>query len=344
MLMVILPSLELLRSVVPTTHAPIVRDASDAAQRAAAMVRQLMSFAGQRRSGRVQAQSVGDMVRAAVRMCRSTFDRHIELAVTVADVTPTISCDPGGVEQVLMNVLLNARDAVMDAGRSVPKIEVEVDNLVVDVPPIADPTPGRYVRIQVSDDGAGMPDAVREKIFEPFFTTKGLAGGTGLGLASSYAIVRAHGGWIDCESTVGVGTRLSIMLPARAQPHSESQPSPEEVEAPASQPGRCVLVVDDEDAVRRLVCTALEGGGYQALAASSAKEALELVLLDRSMPGAPGHTLPPLLRQELPGCKIVYFTGQAVSAEERAEVDDVVAKPVTMEALLAKIADALLVL
>ncbi len=348
MLMVMLPSLDLLRNIVPPSHKSLVGDATESAERAAAMVRQLMTFAGQRRSGFVAGQQVSELVSTAVRMCRNTFDRHIQLLVNVGADVPNISCDPSGIEQVLMNVLLNARDAVMDAGHSAPKITVSVDHVAVDTPPV----PGlesaqRCVVIVVSDDGIGMDETVRQKIFEPFFTTKGIAKGTGLGLATSYAIVRDHNGWIESDSTAGVGTHIRIHLPTTGETVSKKTGTRrKQNRAQASR----ILIVDDEAAVLRTAAGVLESQDHDVLCASSAQEALTLVretkdialvLLDRSMPGAPGQTLVPVLRRELPHAKILYFTGHEVSAEDLTLVDGVIAKPVNMRELLRRVADAL---
>lgn len=342
LLMVVGPSLDLLAEVVPSSHQQVLADAREAAARAAELVRQLMTFAGQRRTGLRSSQNVGELIDRVVRMCRRTFDRHIELRVRLEEDLPLIACDPAAIEQVLLNVLLNARDAVLASGRLAPTVHVSAA-IVGDVPPTLERAAGRYLRITVSDDGVGMGPEVRARIFEPFFTTKSVAEGTGLGLATSYAMVREHDGWIDCESAPGKGTSVAVHLPVGGEVERRVIPRP-----PASSlPKASILIVDDEDAIRRVVGRMLGVVGYRVTTAESGAEALEvlgrdpaidLILLDRSMPAAPGHTLVGALREASPGARVAYFTGQEVSKDEARSVDGVITKPVTIEQLTASIA------
>ena len=346
LLMVVGPSLELLHEVVPVSHRQLVADARDAAERAADLVRQLMTFTGQRRTGLRSAQDLGPIVERVVRMCRRTFDGHIGIRAAVPARLSAITCDPAAVEQVVLNVMLNARDAVLASGRVSPTISVEV-SIVAHVPPTLERAAGRYLQIAVTDDGIGMPPEVQSRVFEPFFTTKSVAEGTGLGLATSYAVVREHGGFIECESTPGEGTTFAVHFPIGADVDVVPKPRPP---TPSVTPKATVLIVDDEDAIRRVVGRMLGVVGYRVATAASGVEALDLmsgdlevdlILLDRSMPTAPGHTLVERFRQAAPRARVAYFTGQDVSRDEARLVDGVITKPVTIEQLTASIAEIL---
>jgi signal transduction histidine kinase/CheY-like chemotaxis protein len=325
LLMVVGPSLELLHDVVPASHRQLLSDAREAAERAADLVRQLMTFTGQRRTGLRSAQDAGAIVERVIRMCGRTFDRHIAIRASIPSGLPLITCDPAAIEQVVLNVMLNARDAVLASGAVSPTITVEVTT-VAHVPPTLERAAGRYLRIAVSDDGVGMSPDVRSRIFEPFFTTKSVAEGTGLGLATSYAFVREHGGFIECESTPGEGTTLGVHLPVADEVEAAVEPA----RAPPEAPKASILIVDDEDAIRRVVGRMLGVVGYRVATAASGAEALalmtrdpdiDLILLDRSMPSAPspdflGHTLVEALRKAAPRARVAYFTGQEVTKEE----------------------------
>jgi two-component system, cell cycle sensor histidine kinase and response regulator CckA len=348
LLMVVGPSLELLHDVVPASHRQLLSDAREAAERAADLVRQLMTFTGQRRTGLRSAQDAGSIVERVIRMCRRTFDGHIGIRASIPPGLPLITCDPAAIEQVVLNVMLNARDAVLASGAVSPTITVEVTT-VAHVPPTLERVAGRYLQIAVSDDGVGMSPDVRSRIFEPFFTTKSVAEGTGLGLSTSYAFVREHGGFIECESTPGEGTTLGVHLPVSEEVKAAVKPAPPEP-AKAS-----ILIVDDEDAIRRVVGRMLGVVGYRVATAASGAEALalmtrdqeiDLILLDRSMPSAPtpdlrGQTLVEALRQAAPRVRVAYFTGQEVTKEEAGDVDGVITKPVTIEQLTASITEIL---
>jgi PAS domain S-box-containing protein len=351
-LMVLLPSLELLERAVPPEHAQTARDARQSAQRGAEYIRELMTFAGQRGAMARRAHDVGEIVVRTLRMCRRTVDQEIDLDARIASGTPLILCDAAGVEQVLWNVLLNARDALAAleprgvAGEG-PRIHVTVDSVsAVTLPAQVSRRASRYVRIRVEDNGPGMSDEVRRKIFEPFFTTKSVTQASGLGLATSYAIIRDHDGWIACESRQGVGTVISVHLPVTTEePTVVTEPA-----SAASTPGATILLVDDEEAIRHVVSQLLEEeghrviavpGGADALAAARKHREVALVMLDRSMAGMAGHKLVHSLREQLPAARIVYFTGQDVPAKERALVDGIIRKPLSGLALSLAVREAL---
>lgn len=346
MLAAILPTLELLRREVSEPSRALVDDAHHAGTRAAEMVHQLMTFSGQRPSGSWTPCEPSALVRGALAICERTFGRHIVLVSRVPDRLPSIVGDAGGLEQVIVNLLLNARDAVEEAGLESPRLRIDVDVVALGAPQ-ADRRPGDYVRIRVRDEGVGMSADVRERVFEPFFTTKPVDAGTGLGLATSYTIVREHGGWIDCDSAVARGTTFSVFLPvapgAREAVEAANGVAPKPICAR-------VLLVDDEAAVRRVIERLLVAIGHEVVLAhegAAALEALEresgfdVILLDRSMPGAPGERFVPRIRELAPDAKILFFTGQSVSEVERRLVDGVVLKPVTRAQLEESIHRAL---
>ncbi|MBI4956584.1 MAG: response regulator, partial [Myxococcales bacterium] len=341
--MVILPNLELTPLVPPEERLSLVEDARQAAERAAELVRQLVVFAGKDAPAAYAVKDVAPLVERTVAICRGTFDRQTSVEARVASALPLVSMDAGQIEQALLNVCLNARDAMSD--RAVRRLLVEVAALAARAPEL-----GRrgvdadraWVCIRVTDTGHGMDEATRRRLFEPFFTTKPPGKGTGLGLASVYAVMKAHGGWIDVDSTPNVGTTLSLFLPAAEQgsPAVGAPPEPRERAA-----GQHVLVVDDEPLVREVVARVLEDGGYRVSLAAGAGEALEvfertpegfaLVLLDLSMPDGSGRDVCRAMKARRPRQPVVYFSGYPL--DEASEADGVVEKPVGAEALLAAV-------
>jgi PAS domain S-box-containing protein len=340
MLTVVTGTLEVLGKRVSADNRRLVDDALEAALRSAEMVRQLMTFTGQRAQPERRPQDIGSLITQVVEMCRHTFDRHIILSCTVAANLPAIRCTPNEIEQVLMNLLVNARDAVTDSDRSKPTITVAVD--AIPDPRGSDAT---CVRITVTDDGIGMTEDIMRRAFDPFFTTKEVGRGTGLGLTTSFAIVRELEGTITCDSAPGRGTSFVVCVPGTAP----AEPSPARVSRPTAAPRR-VLLVDDDDLVRRVVTSLLTIEGFEveatatgetALAHLATRPALDIILLDRSMPGAPGETYVPRIRVLAPSVPIMLFTGQPVGPDIAALVDRVILKPITSNALVEAI-DALL--
>lgn len=297
-----------------------------------------MTLSGQRQVGRL-AEEVGPIVARVLRTCRGTFEPSIVLREEIQPDLPAIGCDGAAIERALLNVMLNARDAVLAAERAAPVIAVSVRS-VTDAP---SRRPGRYLQIAIRDDGIGMSPEVRQRIFEPFFTTKAASG---LGLTASYAIIRRHGGWIDCASTMGEGTTLAVYLPVEEEIDVQAAPRDSTRESPRARVLASILIVDDEEAIRRVVGRMLRSIGYRVSTAASGVEALasmteagsiDIILLDRSMPSAPGHTLIEAFRQAAPAARLAYFTGHEVSKEDARAVDAVIRKPATIEHLHATI-------
>ena len=224
MLAVIVPILELTTSLVPEAFQPMLRDGSLAASRAVELVRQLMAYAGKSSVPRRARCEVRAIVDAAVSLCRHAIDARIELRVEVSTQPLFLDCDAGQLEQVLVNLLLNARDAMHTMNGQKGRVLVTARALDGTAEAAA-----RHVLIDVVDNGPGMSERVLARMFEPFFTTKPVGKGTGLGLATSYGIVRDHGGVLSCASTLGAGSRFTIKLPLVAHEASEPTTSPESV-------------------------------------------------------------------------------------------------------------------
>jgi PAS domain S-box-containing protein len=340
LLAAILPALELVAPEAPVALREVVSEAIHAARRAAELVRELMTFAGQRRAISRRPEPVASLVERAVGICRSTFDRRITLDAELPGPGLLVDCDAGAIEQVLVNLMLNARDALHGVRDRGPRVTVDVSQ--VDAPDVI-PTARSFVRIRVGDNGAGMTDQVRRRMFEPFFTTKPVGQGTGLGLSTSYAIVHEHGGTIECETEVGRGTRCSVLLPRYEGEPRARRPTPASASA---RPGVHVLLVEDEAPIRKVVDRLLASVGHRVTAVGGTGEALarlpdlgdvSVVLLDRSMPDGLGETIIPDLRRALPGARILLFTGQDVEPEIAALADGVLAKPVTSDDLLTAV-------
>jgi PAS domain S-box-containing protein len=340
MLMGVLPNLELAALRAPIEMLPLLESASESARRAAELVRKLMTYAGRNHSTAQTVEELGALVGRAVELCRTTFDRRIAFDLAY-DTDARARVDATQLEQAILNVLINARDAVESPDVEAPRVEVSVRLVRAGADQLAGHD-GDHVRIRIGDNGVGMDAATAARVFEPFFTTKGVGKGTGLGLATTHAILREHGGFVTCESTRGKGTTFSLYLPRDPSP-------PTHVGAPAglAQPGghETVLVVDDEPSVRRVATLLLRSGGYVVREAGSGGEALALladrelaqrvalVLLDVSMPGLSRHELRSRLR-ELTRARVVYFTGYALDAADADPDDAVLEKPVGAERLL----------
>jgi PAS domain S-box-containing protein len=341
MLTAILPTLDLLGFHVPEEDLPLVEGASHAGRRAAEMVRQLMTFAGGRGPSRnhSRAETVGEVARRAIAMCRHVFGPRIRITESI-DTGEAWLDDAGQVEQALVNILINARDALSEKSEGAPEIRVIVDHPKAKDPDAAALTSEKpLVRFRILDNGPGIPVELRQRIFEPFFTTKAVGQGTGLGLSTSYAIVRNRGGTITCQSSPGGGADFAVILPVSTVA-SASRPS---ADPKLQQRHETIAIVDDEAEVRRVIRLVLERAGHRVLEAGSVAEAtkllsteadIRLLLLDRSLPDGTGRQV----LENLPGLplrmKVVLFSGQDVPDEEVELVHAILAKPVTADELL----------
>lgn len=336
MLTVMLSSLELAGRRSEGDLADLLRGGQEAALKAAQMVRQLLVFSGKSKNVGYRPEDIGALVQRTVDMSAATFGHELELGLRLAPDLPAVRCDAGQLEQALLNVLINSRDALDGREGSAPAIQVSVEHLRADEPRSGE------IRITVSDNGHGMTEEVRGRVFEPFFTTKELGRGTGLGLATTYAIVREHGGRAECHSTLNVGTRVHLFLPAEPEP-TEAAKSDHSM-PPVSGRGERVLVVDDEPMIRELMTEMLGGAGYTVDTAVDGIDAIErvraaagrysVVLLDQSMPRLAGRAALRAIRALEPRLKIICFSGFPAAMEG---ADAVLEKPVPAHRLIETI-------
>lgn len=284
-----------------------------AAQRAAELTRQLLIFS-RRDVAEPEVFDVGDVVRGLESFLRRALGEQVALEVSGSDEHWRVRMDRGRMEQVLVNLAVNARDAMPNGGRLV----IETKNTVVDeafAETRVGLAPGRYVTLTVSDTGVGMDADVIERAFEPFYTTKPVGKGTGLGLATVYGIVAGAGGRVALYSEPGVGTSVRVHLPiSTSEPGAVPMPEPE---APGGN-GQLILIVEDAADVRRITERILLAAGYRTRSAESAEAALrvfeegeriDLVLSDVIMPGTTGIQLVEQLRLREPAQKVVYMSG-----------------------------------
>jgi PAS domain S-box-containing protein len=273
----------------------------DAGRRAAGLTRQLLAFSRKQRL-EVRAVDVAELVRGFAPMLSRLIGEDVKVRLDLALGLPRALADPAQVEQIVLNLAVNARDAMPSGGTLTIAAEAGPD--------------GASVRLSVSDTGEGMSPEVAARVFEPFFTTKAPGKGTGLGLAMVYGIVRQHGGTITVDTAPRKGTRFDVLLPAA--PDAARAPDPAVGTAPARGRGEVVLVVDDEPLVRRAVARALGARGYTVLEAEGGEEALALVdargrvdvlLSDVVMPGMRGPELVRAFRTRCPGRPALLMSG-----------------------------------
>ncbi|MDT4988013.1 MAG: hypothetical protein QOI74_2107, partial [Micromonosporaceae bacterium] len=327
----------------------IVNDAEQiirAGQRGAELTHQLLAFA-RREVVRPRVLDLNQAVTDVEQMLRRSIGGHITLVTRLATDLPATTADPGQLEQVLVNLAVNGRDAMPGGGQLT--IDTGVRTVDADYV-VARPNlnPGRYARLRVSDTGAGMPRDVVDRAFEPFFTTKASGDGTGLGLATVYGIVTQAGGDVSIQSEVGMGTTITILLPT-----TDSEPTEviEDLVVAGEVHGETILVVEDEPALRQVVHRMLSTAGYQVLAAEDGPSAfdqamrhegrIDLILTDVVMPHMLGTDLARQLA-ELPGESVVlYMSGYArpVLASHGTLDSDVhlLEKPFTRRQLLAAV-------
>jgi CheY-like chemotaxis protein len=286
-------------------------------------------------------------------MLRRTIGEHVELAVRLAGALPPVMADPGHVEQVLVNLAVNARDAMPGGGTlSIETDAVEVDDAwSAGMPELHH---GCHVRLRVSDTGSGMSQEVARRAFEPFFTTKPKGEGTGLGLATVYGIVTQAGGQVHVCSEPGIGTSFTVLLPAAADDATAAHPAATEEEPQAQPRSATVLVVEDEEAMRDLTARILRGGGYGVVATGSGRQAIEhagggdaidLLLTDVIMPGMLGKEVAERVRALRPGIRVLYMSGYAQPVlASKGTLDagvSLIEKPFSRTALLDKVREVL---
>jgi len=347
----ILMSIDLLREDVQGAAANELLDSMrTSAERGAGMVRQILSFA-RGVDGEKSPVDLRQIVRDVERVARDTFPKSITFVNTVPKDLWTVSGNATQFHQVLMNLAVNARDAMPDGGT----ITVSAENVDLDEQYAAmavDATPGRYVRLVVSDNGMGMPPEVLSRIYEPFFTTKPVGQGTGLGIPTTLGIVRGHGGFMTVYSDVGKGTVFRVYFPAGAPSSGESASA--EATPPPRGNGELILLVDDDHSVRHVAEATLQAYGYRVVAASDGSDALErfkqvgnqvaLVLTDLTMPVMDGAALMRAISQIDATVPLVAMSGLADVGERHLPSDisvaRVLAKPFTAKTMLRAVAES----
>ena len=336
---------------------PIVRNISQikkAADRAASLIRQLLAFSRQQLLY-PRVLDLNGIVRGLCDMLRPMLGTDVFLEFRPAPSLGSVRADPGQMEQVVMNLVLNARDAMPNGGKLILETaEVELDSNYAAVhPPVI---PGRYVMLSVTDTGTGIPAEILPHIFEPFFTTKHPGKGNGLGLSTAYGIVKQSTGYIWVYSEPGQGTTFKIYFPKVLEaPTFTVETSSPSVVSLAAKPTETILVVEDDRTLRDLVASLLSAAGYAVLEAETPQAALQLVdrhpteidllLTDVVLPAMNGGELANLLRAKRPTLKLLFMSGyspELISSQGAVQPGvSIVEKPFTRSELLHRVRDAL---
>jgi PAS domain S-box-containing protein len=352
LLQVINGNIELALNEITDRHPahPLLQEVAQSGSRGASLVRQLLAF-GRRQIIRPEHLDLNEVVELFLRILNRLIGEHIRVEFVPAAAVGTIFADRGQIEQVLMNLSINARDAMPDGGT----LRLETARVVrtpADCTGRPGEAPGAYAMLSVSDTGLGMDAFVLEHAWEPFFTTKQPGKGTGLGLSTVYGIVQQHGGFTEVRSRPGEGATFRVYFPEQ-----DGRPVPPVArkQAPAKRGGETILLAEDEDMVRRLATRILEREGYRVLAACDGREAIELAgrhedeialaLLDVVMPVLGGRAASTELKQLYPRMKFLFVSGYNVDTANAAFVLDkgleLIQKPFEPAQLLEKIREML---
>jgi PAS domain S-box-containing protein len=322
-----------------------------ASQRGSGLVRQLLTFA-RKTDVLLETAHINTVVSDVARLLSETFPKTITITTKLANRLPLITADVNQLHQVLINLCVNARDAMPSGGTLTLQTRLAGDDELQGKLP--DSSPQQYVVVEVCDTGTGMSEEIRRRVFEPFFTTKERGKGTGLGLAVVYGIVQSHAGFVDVVSVPGDGSTFRVYLPAKgpsAEPETVKEISPEALPFGTET----ILIVEDEEQLRVLAQSVLEAHGYTVLAASDGEQAIEiyqqrekdihLVLSDLGLPKLNGYDVFQRLLEINPSVRFVLTSGY-IDPEQKAEVlamgaKHVLQKPYTPQDLLLKVRDAL---
>lgn len=320
--------------------------------RATNLVRQLLAFSRQQ-TLRPKVQDITDILTELAHLLRRLIGANIELKIIHGQDLGYVKVDGGQMEQVLVNMAVNARDA-MPQGGTLTITTSHFSNtdsmpLGADIMP-----PGHWVKIEVRDTGTGIPPEILQRIFEPFFTTKDVGQGTGLGLATVFGIVRQTGGYLTVHSEVGAGTVFSVYLPRLSEmEEGETEKAPVEESLGDLTGTARILLVEDEDAVRTFSMRALTNKGYEVEAAESGEagwtkfkeltKPIDLLITDVIMPGMDGPTLAKQIRGEMPSLKIIFVSGYTEEKlkDQMGEGIHFLPKPFTLKQLAAKVKEVL---
>ncbi|MBI3269460.1 MAG: response regulator [Planctomycetes bacterium] len=335
----------------PETARTYLLGAKQAGEHAASLTSQLLAFS-RRQVVQPQVLDLNEAIAKAGRMLGRLIGENIELATIYREKSISVTADPGQLEQILINLVVNARDAMPNGGRiTIETSEVASPENVAHAQ--RDLGPGPFVKLSVSDTGVGMDEETTSRVFEPFFTTKEPGKGTGLGLSTVYGIVRQSGGAITFRSRKGAGTTFSVYLP-RASAEAATL-GPQDVPAPGARVSEVVLVVEDDPAVREVTAQYLRDKGYTVLLAAQGQEALTLaaafsgridvLLTDVLMPGMGGRKLADRLLVARPEVRIIYMSGHAddtaILPRLRGAGSAFLQKPFSLEALAGKVREVL---
>jgi signal transduction histidine kinase len=288
-----------------------------ASDRAATLTRQLLAFSRRQQLER-KSISLNDTIHEIMKLLRRVIGADIEVRFNAAGRLPSVFADPSQIEQVVMNLAINARDAMPQGGKIIIETnDVMLDEVYLHNHPLA--KPGRYAEIKVSDSGIGMDAQTRARIFEPFFTTKEVGKGTGLGLSMVYGIIKQHEGLIEVYSEVGHGTTFKIYLPVAENAIAAAL---DQTQAPLRGGSETILLAEDEEPLRVLARSVLEELGYAVLLASNGQEAvdvytanreqIDLVILDVVMPRMGGHAAYEQIRESGSEVPVIFMTGYSV--------------------------------
>jgi PAS domain S-box-containing protein len=326
-----------------------------AGQRARDLTRQLLAFS-RRQMMRPEVLDLTEVVRGVEPMLRRVLGEDIELTISLAQPTPLVKADPGQLQQIIMNLVVNARDAMPEGGQ----LWIETADVVLDEEQVrgqmaAGARPGPHVCLTVSDTGVGLDEDTRARIFEPFFTTKPRGKGTGLGLSTVLGIVQQSGGHVTVDSTPNEGASFRVFLPHTTESRGVPAPAREPRSPSARRGSETVLLVEDEGQLRVLARDILRGAGYQVLDAPNAAEAIKtsqrhagpihLLVTDVVMPHIGGRELARRLATERPRMRVLYMSGYTDDAIfQHGTVDQSIAflpKPITPDTLLGKVRETL---
>ena len=330
-----------------------IQDIKTSSDRAAALTRQLLAYS-RRQVMETKVLSLNDSILAMEPMLRRLIGEHIELALVLCQDLGAVKADPGQIEQVIMNLALNARDSMPNGGRlTIATVNAAFDQGNAGKPPNVHVPSGAYAQLIVTDTGLGMDKSTLAHLFEPFFTTKDVGKGTGLGLATVHGIVAQSGGVVWACSEPGEGASFTVCLPHVAQ--APEPPIPSAATPRLTRGSETILLTEDEESVRALTREVLEGQGYRVLEARNGVEALalasqhagpiHLLLTDLVMPEMDGHVLARRLTSDRRELKVLYMSGYTEDTNLQRGIFDVraafIPKPMRIETLLKKVRDVL---
>ncbi len=343
-------SVEMLQSdeLIDKSGQPWLSIIKENTERGADLIKQVLTFARGAEGERINVQ-LRHLVKDLIKVLNKTLPKTITVKYNVAPELETVSADPSQIHQVLMNLAINARDAMPDGGT----LTITAQNITLDenyAQVNLEAHAGKYVLLEVKDTGTGMSPEIVNRIFDPFFTTKEIGKGTGLGLSTALSIVKSHGGFINTYSEPGRGTKFSVYFPATENENSPTESAAQKSSFPTGG-GKLILIVDDEKNIRQVTSATLEKYGYRTLTAADGAEALEvykqnaekiaLVLTDTAMPVMDGATTIRALRKISPQLKIISASG--LTSEHTADInaDAFLTKPYMTEKLLKTLAEIL---